>query len=100
LSLLSKTEIKKKIETLEGWNYTNNSIYKEYTFDSYMDGIQYVNQLAVKAEENNHHPDIFVGWCEINLAFTSHDHGGVTQLCLRMAQEADKIFLGGNFIRS
>ena len=45
-----------------------------------------------KAEENNHHPDVVVGWCKISLVFTSHDLGGVTQLCIKMAKEAEKIF--------
>ena len=52
----------------------------------------YINLVAEKAEENNHHPDLVVGWCKISLVFTSHDLGGVTQLCIKMAKEAEKIF--------
>ena len=66
-------------------------------FNTYMESIHYINLLAEKAEENNHHPDLVVGWCKINMALTSHDLGGVTQLCIRVAQEAEKIFSGKDF---
>ena len=68
------------------------SIKKKYVFNTYMESIHYINLLAEKAEENNPHPDLVVGWCKIGLVFTSHALGGVTQLCIKMAKEAEKIF--------
>ena len=92
MSLLSRSEIQEGLENLKGWKYMKDAISKEYIFDSYMDGISFINLLAVEAEENNHHPDMIVGWCKINLTFTSHDLGGITEKCLKMAQAADKIY--------
>jgi len=92
LHLLSKDEAKKQLEILKDWKYEHNSIKKKYVFNTYMESIHYINLLAEKAEENNHHPDLVVGWCKISLVFTSHDLGGVTQLCIKMAKEAEKIF--------
>tara|TARA_A100001015_G_scaffold268483_1_gene319379 strand:- start:852 stop:1106 length:255 start_codon:yes stop_codon:yes gene_type:complete len=82
---------------LDGWSLDSNAIKKEYIFDSYMNSIRFINLLAEKAEKNNHHPDLVVGWRKINLVFTSHDLGGVTQLCIKMAQEAEKIFSSKDF---
>ena len=56
----------------------------------------HVYQLAEISEKNNHHPDMYVGWCKVNIAFTSHDLGGVTKACITMAKAADEIFLGEN----
>ena len=97
MSLLPKNEIKNQLDFFDSWIYENNAIKKEYIFESYMDSIHFINLIAEEAEKNNHHPDMNVGWCKINLLFTSHDHGGVTKVCMTMAQEADKIFLGKNF---
>ena len=47
---------------MDGWVFENNRITKSYHFDSYMGGIKFVNILAEKAEEVNHHPDLVVGW--------------------------------------
>ncbi len=59
-----------------------------------MDGIAFVNQIAVKAEEQNHHPDLGVGWCRVKVAFTSHDSGGVTERDIRMAHEVSRLSEG------
>ena len=58
-----------------------------------MDGITFVNQLAKIAEEKNHHPDMVVGWCKIDVAFTSHDQGGVTTACIDMAKKIESSFI-------
>ena len=85
MSLLNDSEIKSNLNLMEEWVFLNNSISKEFLFDDYMSGIQFVNELAKVAEKNNHHPDLLVGWCRINITFTSHDQGGVTLDCIQMA---------------
>jgi len=56
-----------------------------------MDSIKFINEVAVKAEELNHHPDMIVGWCEIEISFMSHDKGGVTFDCIDMAKFVESI---------
>ena len=91
MSLLSNEEIQKGISNLDGWEYADGSIKKTFSFDTYMDSINFINKLAEKAEEENHHPDMIVGWCKVGITFTSHDQGGVTAACLNMAKQADLI---------
>ena len=96
LSLLPKTELEKHLETIIDWRFENNTIKKEFNFDTYMNSIAFINQLAERSEKKNHHPDMYVGWCKVKIAFTSHDLGGVTKACITMAKAADEIFLGEN----
>ena len=96
LSLLPKTEIKKQLQIINNWHFENDKIKKEFNFQTYMDSIAFINKLAEISEKNNHHPDMYVGWCKINLTFTSHDYGGVTKACITMAKAADEIFLRKN----
>ena len=62
---------------------------KEFLFNDYMNGIQFVNELAKIAEKNNHHPDIIIGWCKVTISFTSHDLGGVSTECMNMAKTVE-----------
>jgi len=91
MSVLSIEQIQDELSNLDGWVFKNNAITKSYSFDSYMDGIGFVNRLAEKAEEVDHHPDMQVGWCRVSVAFTSHDKGGVTAICIAMAKATEKI---------
>ena len=91
MSCLSNSDIQYAISDLNGWEFKNNALRKTLTFDSYMDSIGFINKLAEKAEEANHHPDMVVGWCKIDVAFTSHDQGGVTTACINMAKKIESV---------
>ena len=88
--LISPDEIKKSLSSKD-WIYGDKKISKSYKFDSYMDGIEFVMQMAKLAETNNHHPDISIGWCQVDVSITSHDLGGVSTKCVNLALGIDLI---------
>jgi 4a-hydroxytetrahydrobiopterin dehydratase len=94
MALLNDSEIHSNLDSMDGWVFSNNSICKEFLFNDYMNGIQFVNELAKIAEKNNHHPDIIIGWCKVTISFTSHDLGGVSTECMNMAKTVE------NFLKS
>jgi 4a-hydroxytetrahydrobiopterin dehydratase len=89
--LSSETQIETSLAELENWQYGNKKINKVFAFDSYMESIDFINFVAQKAEEVNHHPDLTVGYCKINIEITSHDLGGVTTGCIDLAKSIDSI---------
>tara|TARA_Y100001954_G_scaffold188163_1_gene201508 strand:- start:94 stop:366 length:273 start_codon:yes stop_codon:yes gene_type:complete len=88
--LLHPDEIKKSISTY-GWDYQNGKLTKSFDFDTYMDGIEFVNKIAQLAEKLNHHPDLQVGYCKIDIAISSHDFGGVTTKCINLATSIETL---------
>ena len=91
MSCLSSSDIQYAISDLNGWEFKNNAIHKIFIFESYLNSIAFINRLAEIAEEKNHHPDMVVGWCKIDVAFTSHDQGGVTTACIDMSKKAESV---------
>ena len=91
MSLLNKEQIKENLKVLNNWYIADKAIKKKLKFNSYMDSIKFINEVAVKAEELNHHPDMIVGWCEIEISFMSHDKGGVTFDCIDMAKFVESV---------
>ena len=89
--LISPDEINKSLSN-KGWEYVDKKISKSFTFDTYMDGINFVQQIAELSERNNHHPEISIGWCLVAINITSHDLGGVTTNCVNLATGIDQIF--------
>ena len=89
--LISLDEINKSLSP-KGWKYTDKKISKSFSFDAYMDGIEFVQKIAVLAEAQNHHPDIFIGWCKVEISITSHNLGGVSTNCVNLALGIDSIF--------
>ena len=93
MSLLSSIEIEIKLKKVDNWIFRDNKITKIFSFSNYMDGVIFVNKIAIFSEKKKHHPDIFLGWCEVSLSFTSHDKGGVTQACIDMADKINRIIV-------
>ena len=56
-----------------------------------MESIDFIKEIAILAEQKNHHPDIFIGWCKVDISITSHDLGGVTTNCVNLALGIDSI---------
>ena len=92
MGLVEKNKINEALKKLNEWEFKKNAISRSFKFSTYMDGINYVHSLALLAEEQNHHPDISIGWCSVKIEFTSHDLGGVTENCIKMATLATNLF--------
>ena len=73
------------------WNEINSTITKTFEFNSYLDGIDFVNEIANLAEQENHHPDIEIGYCKVTISLTTHDAGGLTDKDYKLAKLIDDL---------
>ena len=89
--LISPDELNKSISN-KNWVYAEKKISKSYTFNSYMDGIDFVQKIAALSERNNHHPDLIISWCRVDVTITSHNLGGVTTNCVNLAMGIDHVY--------
>ena len=89
MTLMPEAEVDRRLTSLSGWRRDGKQIRKEYSFGSYMDGIAFVNRVAKLAEEQDHHPDLLVGYRRVTVTLSSHDAGGITARDLRMAEAID-----------
>ena len=89
--LISPDEINKSMSNY-GWKYENKKISKSYSFKTYINGIEFVQKIAELAEKNNHHPDIKIEWCKVEISITSHQMDGVTTKCVNLATGIDLLF--------
>jgi 4a-hydroxytetrahydrobiopterin dehydratase len=55
------------------------SISKEYSFPDFYETIGFVNALAYIANQEDHHPDLAVGYGTCKVSFSTHDAGGLTE---------------------
>tara|TARA_B100001248_G_C27263101_1_gene399383 strand:- start:12 stop:245 length:234 start_codon:yes stop_codon:yes gene_type:complete len=73
------------------WNEINKTITKTFEFNSYLDGIDFVNEVANLAEQENHHPDIEILYCKVTISLTTHDVGGLTDKDYKLAKLIDDL---------
>ncbi len=90
--LIDSEELGDWMKKVPEWDLDETSISRTFEFETYMEGIDFVNGVAEMAEEANHHPDmeIHFGWVEVTLS--THDQGGLTELDFGLAKKIDAFF--------
>jgi len=67
-------------ELAEGWRVVDeHHLEKEFKFDTYLDGVNFVNEVAAIADEQDHHPDIYLGYAKVRVTLSTHKIGGLTE---------------------
>jgi 4a-hydroxytetrahydrobiopterin dehydratase len=84
-------DVEQKLRELPGWRREGDEIRRTITAPDFPTAIRIVDEIAVRAEELNHHPDIDIRWRELHLALTTHDQGGLTELDFALAARIDAI---------
>ncbi len=89
--ILSADALDKVIKELFGWQCENGQLKKRLTFPDFAASLAFVNRVGELAEAADHHPDITFGWGYAEIALTTHDRGGVTDVDTSLAQQIDKL---------
>jgi 4a-hydroxytetrahydrobiopterin dehydratase len=90
--MLSKDEIESKIADLDnGWELKDGKIMKSFQFSSFMDAIEFVNEIARIAERLDHHPIITINWKTVKLSLKSFDVDAITKRDISLAEEIEKV---------
>ena len=82
--LLSDDEIEEQIPG--EWHRKDDEIVRTYEFDEYLHGVNFAQLIGEIAEAEFHHPEIVIGYKEVEVRFTTHDEGGITDKDVEMAE--------------
>ncbi len=92
MKLLSHDEIKFGMDELPGWNFIDNHLEKEFVLTDFAGALTFVNKAGAKAEEMNHHPDIFIhSWNKVKFILSTHSEDGVTELDMTLSKKIEAI---------
>lgn len=75
------------------WKNKNNKLTKTYSFKDFMEAVNFINKVAVIAEEIKHHPTLYLhSYKKVDVQLTTHDQGAmVTEIDFKMAERIDEI---------
>jgi len=91
MPVLSREAIDNRLSDLDGWNYSDDRIGKEYEFSNFTEALNFVNKVGGVAEDMNHHPDIFMhSWNKVKITVTTHSEDGVTEKDFILARRVER----------
>ena len=88
---LTQEEIKGALANLKGWHEDAGALKKRITFANFGESLDFVNKVGAIAEAADHHPDVTFGWGYAEIALTTHDRGGVTDVDVALAKKVDAL---------
>jgi 4a-hydroxytetrahydrobiopterin dehydratase len=72
---LSQQQIDEALNELPGWKHEDDKLKRSLKFEGFKEAMSFVVRLAFHAEEDQHHPDLFISYNRVDIALTSHDSG-------------------------
>ena len=91
MSSLSDKQVDLQLQDLPGWRRDENSIFKFYEFNDFIEAISFMTQAAFYAEALEHHPEWHNTYNIVDVRLTTHDTGGITSLDIRLAKRMEHI---------
>ncbi|MBA0125396.1 4a-hydroxytetrahydrobiopterin dehydratase [Haloechinothrix sp. YIM 98757] len=92
--LLTDEQISAELQTRPEWAHEDTALVRTVKLDTFPRAIEVVDQVAVIAEELDHHPDIDIRWRTLRFSVSTHSKGGVTQNDLALVDRIDTVLAG------
>ena len=77
---------------VSGWNVVDeHHIEKTFTFPDFLKALAFTNKVGELAEQQGHHPDIFLAWGKVGIKTWTHKIDGLTESDFILAAKIDKL---------
>lgn len=77
-----------------GWEVVDDHLHRELRFADFSEAFGFMARVALVAEKLDHHPDWSNSWNRVTIDVTSHDAGGITDLCVDLATRINALVDG------
>lgn len=90
---LKSEELASLQKQVDGWNVVEeHHITKTFKFRDFREALKFVNRVGELAEEQGHHPDIFLAWGKAGITLWTHAIDGLTESDFIMAAKMDQLY--------
>ncbi|OGE83886.1 MAG: 4a-hydroxytetrahydrobiopterin dehydratase [Candidatus Doudnabacteria bacterium RIFCSPLOWO2_01_FULL_44_21] len=89
----SKAEVAKFLPKLSrGWrSIDDKKILKEFKFKNFVGSMGFANQIALIAQAEDHHPNLYISYKKVIIELMTHAVGGLSENDFILAAKIDQI---------
>jgi 4a-hydroxytetrahydrobiopterin dehydratase len=90
---LKGDELNKLAQQLgEGWRVIGgHHLEREFKFQDFRAALDFTNRVGELAEQQNHHPDIYLAWGKVKLTLWTHKIDGLTESDFVFAAKVNRL---------
>lgn len=90
---LTQDEYAPLLAQLDAWQVeAGKKLAKRFKVKNFVQAVDFVNRITPVAEEQGHHPDLYVRWGEVRVSLWTHAIDGLTESDFVMAAKIDRAF--------
>lgn len=79
-----------------GWEVVDDHhLRKEYSFPDFRLALDFVNRVGELAEEQDHHPDLYLTWGKARVEIWTHKIDGLTESDFVFAARTERLYTPG-----
>ena len=86
---LSPAEAQALLLQVPAWSLEGQEIKRAFRFKDFREAMDFANKVAAIANEQDHHPDIFISYSKVLLTLSTHKIGGLSLNDFIMAAKID-----------
>ena len=76
----------------DGWTLVaGHHLEKEYTFKDFQEALAFTNKVGELAEDQGHHPDLYLAWGRVKVSIWTHKIDGLTESDFIFAAKTDAL---------
>jgi 4a-hydroxytetrahydrobiopterin dehydratase len=91
---LPADEVADLLAQLDGWEaIENRRLTKTYRLADFKEALGFVNRIGAMAEQQNHHPDLYLAWGKVRVEIWTHKINGLTESDFVFAAKSDVLRL-------
>ena len=85
-------EVEDFLVQLGGWEAVDeHHLSKLYRFKNFKEALAFTNQVGELAENQGHHPDIYLAWGKVQVEIWTHKIDGLTESDFILAAKIDEL---------
>ncbi len=90
---LTSEEIKPLVEQISNWEVIeDHHIQKTFKSENFRSALDFVNQVGEIAEEQGHHPDLYLAWGKVEVKIWTHKINGLNESDFILAAKIDRAY--------
>ena len=92
VAALNPSQISELLNQIDSWSVIDNHhLSKEFEFPNFVLALAFVNDVGTVAEEEGHHPNIFLTWGKVGIEIWTHSINGLTENDFILAAKVDEL---------
>lgn len=89
---LAAGEVARLLAQVDGWQAPeSHHLTRTFKFSNFATALDFVNKVGALAEEQGHHPDLYLAWGKVRVDVWTHKIDGLTESDFVLAAKIDRL---------